>query len=247
MNNTIFKFEIPENEQVKRYLPNSKESKEILKLIQELEGKVEEIPVIINGQEFYTGNTYDITEPHNHKKLIAKVHMAGEKEIQYAIESALKAKKKWETLSWLERASISLKAAELLSGKYRYLINAVTMISQSKTVHQAEIDAACETIDFLRYNAYFASRIYQDQPRSNVQQLNRLEYRPLEGFVFALSPFNFTSIASNLNMSPVLMGNVTVWKPSTTSVYSNYILMKVFMEAGLPDGVINFIPGKGSE
>jgi 1-pyrroline-5-carboxylate dehydrogenase len=184
--------------------------------------------------------------PHNHKHVLATYHKAGKQEVQQAIEAAMKAKAKWMSLSWVERASIAVKAAELISVKYRHLLNAATMLGQSKSVHQAEIDSACETIDFLRYNVYFASQIYSDQPRSGFDQLNRLEYRPLEGFVFAVSPFNFTAIASNLNMAPVLMGNTTVWKPATTALLSNYILMKIFQEAGLPDGVINFIPGEGS-
>ncbi len=163
-----------------------------------------------------------------------------------AIEAALKAREEWLTLSWIERASIMLKAAELLSKKYRYTIVAATMLGQSKTVHQAEVEAACETTDFLRFNACFAGQIYQEQPRSATDQMNRVEYRPLEGFVYTITPFNFTAIASNLNMTVAIMGNTTVWKPATTSLLSSWILMKVFMEAGMPAGVINFLPGQGS-
>ena len=163
-----------------------------------------------------------------------------------AAKAAIKAQKLWADTDWTVRSAILLKAAELLATKYRPLINASTMLGQGKNAFQAEIDAACETIDFLRYNAFFASKIYNEQPKSGFNQLNKMEYRALEGFVFTVSPFNFTAIASNLNMSPVLMGNTTVWKPATTSIFSNYYLMKIFMEAGLPDGVINFLPGSGS-
>jgi 1-pyrroline-5-carboxylate dehydrogenase len=172
--------------------------------------------------------------------------MVTAKEVAMAIEAAMQAKKIWSDMPWEERAHITLKAADLLAGKYRYVINAATMLGQSKNPYQAEIDSACEVIDFLRFNVYFANRIYKEQPASSDGVINKTEYRPLEGFVFAVSPFNFTAIASNLNMSPVIMGNTTVWKPATTSILSNYYLMKVFKEAGLPDGVINFLPGQGS-
>ena len=193
-----------------------------------------------------TGNTVDVVMPHNNKKVIAVCHMAGEKEVEMAIEAAMAAKKQWENLPWTERASITLKIAELISTKYRPTISAATMLGQGKNIYQSEIDAVCEAADFLRFNAHYASQIYANQPGEIKNQLNRMEYRALEGFVFALTPFNFTAIASNLNMSPALMGNVTVWKPSTTAVYSNYHLMKIYKEAGLPDGVVNFVPGKGS-
>ena len=161
--------------------------------------------------------------------------------MQKAIEAALEARKKWENVHWIDRCSIMLRAAELLAGKYRYVINAATMLGQGKNPFQAEIDSACETIDFLRFNVHYASKIYAQQPLSDNSAINRLEYRGLEGFVYAISPFNFTSIACNLNISPVLMGNVTVWKPATTAVLSNYYLMKILQEAGVPDGVINFV------
>lgn len=245
MNNTIFSFALPQNEPVLDYASGSRERLAIEAALEELSSTVIDIPLIIGGREVRSGNTYDVVAPHEHGKVLARCHQAGPEHVRAAIDAALKARRNWLELSWVERASITLKAAELLSGKYRYLINAATMLGQSKNVHQAEIDAVCETIDFLRFNAYFASRIYSDQPRSELTQLNRLEYRPLEGFVFCISPFNFTSIASNLNMSVALMGNVTLWKPASTSVLSNYILMNVFKEAGLPDGVINFLPGPG--
>jgi len=184
--------------------------------------------------------------PSDHGHVLATYHKAGPKEAQMAIDAALAAHKKWSEMPWVERASITLKAAELIATKYRALMNASTMLGQGKNAFQAEIDAACETVDFLRFNANYAGQIYADQPASSAGVINRLEYRPLEGFIFSLTPFNFTAIAANLNMAPVLMGNVTVWKPATTAILSNYYLMKIFKEAGVPDGVINFIPGQGS-
>lgn len=246
MNNTVFKFNIPNNEPILAYSARSNSRNKLKKELELLSTGQMDIPLIIGGKEVRTGNTGTVVMPHNHQHILATYHKAGEKEISDAIKAAMEAKIKWMNLSWIERASISVKAAELISVKYRHLLNAATMLGQGKNIYQAEIDAACETIDFLRYNAYFASQIYADQPKSGFDQLNRLEYRPLEGFVFTVSPFNFTAIASNLNMAPVLMGNTTVWKPATTALLSNYILMKIFQEAGLPDGVINFIPGEGS-
>ncbi|MDL2262430.1 L-glutamate gamma-semialdehyde dehydrogenase [Bacteroidales bacterium OttesenSCG-928-I21] len=246
MNNAIFSFDRPQNEPIQQYLKGSPERTAIEQALKKMSSEEIEIPLIIGGKEVKTGNMGTVVMPHNHKKVLARYHQAGEKEIEMAIEAALEAKKKWEDMPWIERATITLKAAELLSKKYRYLINAATMLGQSKNIFQAEIDSACETIDFLRYNAHFASEVYKDQPGNIAGQINKMEYRPLEGFVFSLSPFNFTAIASNLNMIPVLMGNVTLWKPSSTSILSNYYLMKVFEEAGLPAGVINFVPGRGS-
>ncbi len=184
--------------------------------------------------------------PHDHRHVLATYHKAGEKEVRMAIEAAMKAHREWARMPWVERASILQRAAELIATKYRYLVNASVMLGQSKNPFQAEIDAPCELVDFLRFNNFFAGDIYADQPCSEKGVINRMEYRPLEGFVFALTPFNFTAIASNLNMSPVLMGNTTIWKPSTTALYSNYLVMQIFREAGLPDGVVNFVPGQGS-
>lgn len=246
MNNAIYNFSIPQNEPVLKYEKESSERIDLEKEINTQLGKTIEIPLIIGGKEFRTGNTANVVSPHDHKKILATYHKATDKEIQLAIKSAMAAKKVWTEISWTVRASILLKAAELISGKYRSLMNSVTMLGQSKNIFQSEIDAVCETVDFLRFNATFASEIYQMQPLSSYNQLNRMEYRPLEGFVFTVSPFNFTAIASNLNMAPAMMGNVTVWKPATTSLLSNYYLMKIFMEAGIPDGVINFLPGQGS-
>jgi 1-pyrroline-5-carboxylate dehydrogenase len=245
MNNSVFQFAVPANEPVNDFAPGSS-SRALLK--QELErmvGTVVDIPLIIGGREIRTGRTKDVVMPTDHGHVLARVHMAGEAEVRMAVDAAVAAQQTWSALSWVERASIMLKAAELLSKRYRSRINAATMLGQGKNAYQAEIDAACEVIDFLRFNVYYASQIYQDQPLSALDHLNRLEYRPLEGFVFTVSPFNFTAIASNLNTAVALMGNTTVWKPATTSLLSSYVLMQVFMEAGIPAGVINFVPGQG--
>ncbi|MDX2414996.1 MAG: L-glutamate gamma-semialdehyde dehydrogenase, partial [Bacteroidales bacterium] len=204
------------------------------------------IPLIIGGKEIYTGNTGNVVMPHNHKHVLATYHKAREEDVRTAIDAALEAKEQWLELSWVERASIMFRAAELISKKYRYVLNAATMLGQNKNIFQAEIDAACETIDFLRFNAHYVSQIFLSQPSIGIDNINRLEYRPLEGFVFTVSPFNFTAIASNLNASVAIMGNTTVWKPATTSLLSSYYLMKIFQEAGIPDGVINFVPGSGA-
>ena len=246
MNNAIYNFNAPANEPIFEYLKGSKERNALFEeLNRQLSGTVE-VPCIIGGKEYYTGNTSNIIQPHNHQHKLGVYHNVTEKQLELAVKSALDAHRIWSDLSWTVRASILLKAAELISGKYRYLLSAATMLGQSKNIYQSEIDSVCETIDFLKYNSFFASKIYEMQPASTFNQLNKMEFRPLEGFVFTVSPFNFTAIASNLNMAPVLMGNTTIWKPASTSVLSNYILMKIFMEAGMPDGVINFVPGKGS-
>ncbi len=246
MNNAIYNFPQPSNEPVLEYRKDSAERK---LLEAELKRQTEtpiEIPLIIGGREIRTTSKGTVTMPHNHSHVLATYYKATEKQVNMAIEAALQAHYVWSDLSWTVRASILLKAAELIAGKYRAVMNAATMLGQSKNIFQAEIDAVCETVDFLKFNAFFASRIYEMQPRSAFNQLNKMEFRPLEGFVFTVSPFNFTSIASNLNMAPVMMGNTTVWKPATTALLSNYYLMKVFQEAGLPDGVINFVPGSGA-
>lgn len=246
MNNAIFAFDRPQNEPVYKYKAGSPERENLIKELTRLSTTPAEIPLIIGGSEIRTGKTGNVVMPHQHRKVIATFHQAGDKEVKMAIDEAVRAKNDWEGISWIERSSIMLKAAELISGKYRSLLVASTMLGQNKNVYQAEIDAACEVIDFLRYNIYFAGQIYREQPKSEFGQLNRMEYRALEGFVFTVSPFNFTAIASNLNMSVALMGNTTVWKPATTALLSNYFLMKIFMEAGLPAGVVNFVPGPGS-
>ena len=246
MNNAIFNFQLPQNEAMLDYKKGSSERNQLELELQKQMGSQVEIPLIIGGKEVRTNQTGEVRMPHRHSHVLATYHKATEKEAGMAIAAALEAHNVWSNLSWTVRASILLKAAELIGGKYRAVMNAATMLGQSKNIYQAEIDAVCETIDFLKFNAYFASRIYGMQPSSAFNQLNKMEFRPLEGFVFTVSPFNFTSIASNLNMAPVMMGNTTVWKPATTSLLSNYYLMKIFMEAGLPAGVINFIPGSGA-
>ena len=246
MNNATINFREPVNEAIMQYLPGSNEARLLNdELKRQLTQKIE-IPLIIDGKEIYTGIINEVVMPHEHGHVLARCHQASEKEVKMAVAAALKAKDQWMKLSWVDRSSIMLKAAELISTKYRYLINAATMLGQGKNIMQAEIDAVCESVDFLRFNSYFASQIYSSQPSSSNIAINRMEYRPLEGFVYTISPFNFTAIALNLNTSVVLMGNTTVWKPATTSVLSSYYLMKVLMEAGLPDGVINFVPGPGS-
>lgn len=247
MNNSQFYFARPANEPVHNYSEGTDERKALEKELEKHSNQQIEIPLIINGKEIFTGKTAKVLSPHDHKKVLATYHIATEKEVNMAIDAAMNTHKYWAELSWIERVSISLKAAELISTKYRHILNAVTMLGQSKNAYQSEIDAVCETIDFLRFNAHYVSEIYNDQPHSEPSNLNRIEYRPLEGFIFAVSPFNFTSIAANLSMAPVVMGNTAVWKPSSTALLSNYYLMKIYEEAGLPPGVINFIPGKGSE
>ena len=246
MRDAIYAFPDPANEPVKTYLKGSPEREALEKELKRQSSIEIEIPLIIGGKEVRTGNTGKVVMPHDHQHVLATYHKAGPAEVRMAIDAALAAHKQWSETDWTVRAAILLKAAELISTKYRALMNAATMLGQSKNFYQAEIDSTCELIDFLRYNAHFASEIYGFQPKSAKGQINTVEYRSLEGFVFALTPFNFTSIASNLNMSPVLMGNVTVWKPSTTAILSNYYLMQIYKEAGLPDGVVNFIPGQGS-
>lgn len=247
MKNTIYKYTEPKNEPVLQYEKASKERFELIQALNQMESEAYDIPLIIDGKEIYTGITENIVMPHDHKRVLGRYHKARPQDIKAAIASATKARKIWASFSWDERASINLKIAELLATKYRALINAATMLGQSKNAYQAEIDAACETVDFLRFNTHFVSNIYHEQPLSVPGIVNKLDYRPLEGFVFAVSPFNFTAIASNLSMAPALMGNSVIWKPATTSILSNYILMKVYQEAGLPDGVINFLPGNGPE
>lgn len=246
MNNAIFNFREPKNETTRHYLAGSAERKMLEHELDVQAGQEIEIPLIIGGKEIRTGNIRKVTMPCAHQHVLAHYHMASEKEVKMAIEAALKAKEEWMNMSWIERASVFIKSAELISKKYRNTLNAATMLGQGKNCYQAEIDSACEVIDFLRFNAYFATKIYGDQPTTEFDMINRMEYRPLEGFIFTISPFNFTAIAANLNASVALMGNTTVWKPATTALLSNYYLMQIFAEAGIPDGVINFLPGQGS-
>jgi 1-pyrroline-5-carboxylate dehydrogenase len=245
MDETIIHIPKPLNEPTFQYAPGSEERTLLLRALQKLRQKKTEIMPVIGGRKIATGTLGTVVMPHNHKEVIATYHKVTPELVHEAIENAIVAKPSWEEFPWEERASIAMKAAELISKKYRFLLNAATMLGQSKNVYQAEIDAACETIDFLRFNAYYMQQIYFDQPDASPGTLNRLEYRPLEGFIFATTPFNFTAIAANLPTAPSIMGNVVIWKPASTSLLSNSLLMEVFMEAGFPDGVINFLPGSG--
>jgi 1-pyrroline-5-carboxylate dehydrogenase len=241
MTKGFFNVPVPINEPVKSYLPGSPERKEVKAVLAELNNKEVDIPMFIGGREVRSGVTAKISPPHDHKHVIGYYHKGDADHVHEAITAAMNAKEKWEDLPWEQRAAIFLKAADLIAGPYRAKMNAATMLGQSKNVHQAEIDAACEMIDFLRFNVSFMEQIYKQQPGSGPQSWNRLEQRPLEGFIFALTPFNFTSIAGNLPSSPAIMGNTVVWKPSRTAIYSANVLMEVFNEAGLPAGVINLI------
>ena len=246
MNNAVFSFREPKNEPVKGYAPGSEERKLLKEELERQFNTQVEIPLIIGGKEIRTGKIGKVVMPTDHNHVLATYHQCTDKEVQMAIDAAMNAKEAWGNLPWIERCSIVMRAAELFATKYRYVINAATMLGQAKNAMQAEIDSACEAIDFLRFNPYFAAQVYAQQPLSPVECINRIEYRPLEGFIYTITPFNFTAIAVNLNISPVLMGNVTVWKPATTSLLSSYYAMKIFMEAGIPAGVINFVPGSGS-
>ena len=246
MNNAIYNFREPKNEPVYSYKPGSEERRLLEEELKRQNSVQVDIPLIIGGREIRTGKTGKVVNPSDHRQILGTYHMATGKEVIMAIEAANKAKEDWMTLAWMERAAIMARAAELISKKHRYLLNAATMLGQGKNVIQAEIDSACEVIDYLRFNNFFASLIYMDQPISDNGTINRLEYRPLEGFVYTVTPFNFTAIASNLNTSVALMGNTTVWKPATTSLLSNYYFMKILEEAGMPAGVINFVPGSGA-
>ncbi|WP_291090298.1 L-glutamate gamma-semialdehyde dehydrogenase, partial [Flavobacterium sp. BFFFF1] len=238
-------FHVPKavNEPVKAYRPGSPEKEAVLAAYNTMWNAQVDVPLYIGSEEIRTGNTKNMTAPHDHQHVVGTYHLAEKKHVDQAIENALEAKQKWAALPWEQRAAIFLKAAELIAGPYRAKINAATMIAQSKTIFQAEIDAACELIDFLRFNVEFMTQIYNDQPKSNSDMWNRLEYRPLEGFVYAITPFNFTAIAANLPASAAMMGNVVVWKPSDSQVFSAKVIIDVFKEAGVPDGVINVVFG----
>ncbi|MCZ8198244.1 MAG: L-glutamate gamma-semialdehyde dehydrogenase [Flavobacterium sp.] len=238
-------FNVPKavNEPVKSYAPNSPEKAGVLAAYKKMWNETIDVPMYIGSEQIKTGNTRTMSAPHDHKHIVGTYHLAEKSHVEKAIASALEARKKWANMPWEHRAAIFLKAAELIAGPYRARINAATMIAQSKTIFQAEIDASCELIDFLRYNVEFMTQIYQDQPASNSDVWNKVEYRPLEGFVYAITPFNFTAIAANLPASAALMGNTVVWKPSDSQVFSAKIIIDVFREAGVPDGVINVVFG----
>ncbi len=231
------------NEPVKSYAPGSFERKTLIETYKKMFNEQVDIPFYIGGKEYRTGNTIDIHPPHDHKHCVGKYHTADKEHIELAVKKAAEARVKWAATSWEHRAAIFLKAAELLAGPFRYKMNAATMIAQSKNVYQAEIDSACELIDFLRFNVEFMTEIYSNQPQSSPGIWNRMEYRPLEGFVYAITPFNFTAIAGNLPAAPALMGNVIIWKPASSQVYSAQVIMELFKAAGLPDGVINMVTG----
>jgi len=245
MNNTLIKLPIPYNEPVYGYAPGSHERESLKAQLNKMLGEEIEIPLIIGGKEVRSGNLSDCRCPHDHHHLLGRYHKAGPGEINKAVEEAKKAWKDWSEMDWVSRASIYLRAADLLATKYRDILNAATMLGQSKTAFQAEIDSACELIDFYRFNPYYMRQIYSQQPDSSPGIWNYMEYRALEGFIFAVTPFNFTSIAGNLPTSPALMGNTVLWKPASSAVYSAYFLTKLWKEAGFPGGVINFIPGPG--
>ena len=238
-------FHVPKavNEPVKSYAPNSPEKLAVLAAYKEMWNSKIDVPLYIGSEKIRTGNTRNISAPHDHKHIVGTYHLAEKSHIEKAIANALESKKAWANMAWEQRAAIFLKAAELIAGPYRARINAATMIAQSKNVFQAEIDASCELIDFLRYNVEFMTQIYNDQPKSDSTVWNRLEYRPLEGFVYAITPFNFTAIAANLPASAAMMGNVVIWKPSDSQVFSAKIIIDIFKEAGVPDGVINVVFG----
>ncbi len=247
MINGKFTVPQPDNEKILSYNPESTEKKALKTELEKQQSKEIEIPCIIGGNEIKTGNTGECVLPHRHGMTIARYHKAGGEEVRQAVKAAESAKKEWAALSWNERAAVVLKAADMLAGPWRSRINAACMLAQSKNVFQAEIDAACELIDFFRFNTYYAMQILEEQPMlSSPGTWNRVDYRPLEGFVFAVSPFNFASIAGNLSSSPAIMGNTVLWKPASNAVYTAYMIMQLFIEAGLPPGVINFIPGDGA-
>ena len=243
----IFHAPEPYNEPVRNYAPHSPEREELRLRLHEMESQQIEIPLVIGGEEVRTGNTFEAIEPHKRSHVLATVHKGGAAEVDRAAAAAAEAWNDWSRTPWEERAAIFLRAAELLAGPWRATLNAATMLGQSKTAHQAEIDAACEVIDFWRFNVKYMTRIYEEQPASSPGVWNRLEYRPLEGFVFAVTPFNFTAIAGNLPTSAALMGNTVVWKPASTAAYGAWWLMKLYEAAGMPPGVINLVYGSGSQ
>src|ERR1043165_6030171 len=241
MHNAYFHFAEPKNEPVLNYAPGSPERKALKAALKEAKAEQRDIPMYINGEKVRSGNTVEIRPPHETGHLLGHFHKSDESHVHAAINAALGARKAWGEMAWEHRAAIFLKAADLLAGRYRYKMNAATMLGQSKNAFQAEIDSACELIDFLRFNVHFMSQIYHEQPQSSAGIWNRIEYRALEGFTFALTPFNFTAIGGNLPTSMAMMGNTVVWKPANTQIYSANVFMQILREAGLPDGVINLV------
>ena len=247
MSNGFYNVPIAVNEPVKAYIPGSSERTELLAEYKRMNNTTVDVPMYIGDKKVFTNDKRNLTPPHEHGHIIGTSNYGGEKEVRDAIDAAMTARKKWANMSWEHRASIFLKAADLLAGPFRAKLNAATMLAQSKNVMQAEIDAACELIDFFRFNVKYMSQLYKEQPESLPGMWNRLEHRPLEGFVFALTPFNFTSICANLCAAPAMLGNVVVWKPAETQIYSAQVIMELFQAAGLPDGVINMVTVSGKE
>ena len=246
MSNGFYKVPKAVNEPVRDYAPGSKQREDLLAMYKKMYNEKVDIPLYIGAEEIRTGKTGDINPPHDKNHSLGQFHQAEQEHIEKTVKVALETQKKWATTPWEERAAIFLRAADLLAGPYRDRMNAATMLAQSKNVFQAEIDAACELIDFFRFNIQFMTEIYQNQPNSSPGVWNRMEYRPLEGFIYAITPFNFTAISGNLPAAPALMGNVVIWKPARTQMYSAQVIMELFQEAGLPDGVINMITGRSS-
>ena len=247
MKNSLFRIERPVNEPILSYAPGTPERASLKAALADLRSREIEIPLLIGGKEIRTGDLGECRLPHDHAHRLARYHKTGPKEVALAIDATRSAAKTWSAMSWEDRLAIFKKAGDLLAGPHRMTLNAATMLAQSKNAFQAEIDSACELIDFFRFNAWYATQIYQDQPLSPPGQWNQAEYRPLEGFVFAVTPFNFTSIAGNLPSAPAMLGNTVLWKPASSAVFSAYYVMKLLQAAGLPDGVINFVPGSGSQ
>jgi 1-pyrroline-5-carboxylate dehydrogenase len=247
MINSQVRIPLPVNEPIRSYAPGSEETEDLKKTLAELASRKLDIPAVIGGERIRTGILHPSVMPHDHRQVLAEHHQCGENEARQAIQAAKQAWPTWNAVAWQDRAAIFLKAADLLAGRWRDRINASTMLGQSKTVYQAEIDAACELIDFWRFNCHYLEQIYAEQPQSAPGMWNSLDHRPLEGFVLAISPFNFTSIGANLPTAPALMGNTVIWKPATTQVYSAHFLMRLLEEAGLPPGVINMVPGSGPD
>ncbi|MCB9908031.1 MAG: L-glutamate gamma-semialdehyde dehydrogenase [Planctomycetes bacterium] len=245
MTHGVFHPPTPINEPIKSYAPGTPERASLKERLRSMAAEVVDVPLVIGGREVRTGDTGKAVMPHRHRHVLATYHQAGPKEVAQAIDASETARCEWMSLPWEERAAVFLKAADLLAGPWRDTVNAATMLGQSKTCFQAEIDAACELVDFWRFNVHFMSQLYAEQPQSSPGIWNRLEHRPLDGFVLAITPFNFTSIAGNLPTAPAMLGNTALWKPSSTSILSNHYLMKLLEEAGLPPGVVNFIPGSG--
>ena len=243
----IFRVPTPKNEPIHSYAPGSPERAKLEAAIKQLKNEKRDIPMYIGSREVKTKDSIEITAPHDHNLVLGKYYRGTRAEVEAAVKAAMDAKPAWENMRWEDRASIFLKAADLLAGKYRYEMNAATMLSHDKNAYQAEIDCVCELVDFFRFNVYFAEQIMQIQPENSPLTWNRLDYRPLEGFVFAVTPFNFVSIAGNLPSAPAILGNTVVWKPASSVVYTAHVIMKIFREAGLPDGVINMITARGAD